>query len=176
MPSTYSYPPADSDIAALVKQLTTSLENMPTVLKHFDQSMQEGATLGALRGITAAELQALYNIACTLCNDGAFEHALPISLQLMLHAPADSRYTFQAGSCLQRLGEFKHAAILFARTLDLKSDEAAAAYRLGECLLTIDRLVEAKALFEMAIELSRGKFHCRDLYELAEARILSLQH
>jgi hypothetical protein len=37
-------------------------------------------------------------------------------------------------------------------------------------------LVEAKALFEMAVELSRGKFHCRDLFELAEARILSLQH
>ena len=176
MPSTYSYPPTDSDIAALVEQLTTSLEQMPTVLEHFDQSMREGATLGELRGITRAEFNALYKIACKLCNDSAFKHALPVSLQLMLHDPADSRYAFQAGSCLQRLGEYKYAAILFARTLDLKSDETAAAYRLAECLLEIDRSTEAKALFEMVIELSRGKFHCRELYELAEARILSLQH
>ena len=175
MPSTYAYPPADSDIAAIVEQLTHSLEKIPVVLEEFNQSMQEAATLGQLRGINQAEFNALYNIACKLCNDGDFEHALPISLQLMLHDPADSRYAFQTGSCLQRLGEFKSAAILFARTLDLVPDDAAAAFRLAECLLVIEFLVEAKFMFERSIELARGKFHCQELQELAEARILSLQ-
>ncbi len=176
MPSTYPYPPTDPEIAAIVEQLTNSLEHLPQVLEQFDQAMKEGVTLGELRGITKTEFNSLFKITSKLCNDGAFEHALPICLQLMLHDPTDSRYAFQTGSCLQRLGEYKYAAILFARTLDLQPNEAAAAYRLAECLLAIDKSIEAKALFEMAIELSRGKFHCRELYELAEARISGMQH
>lgn len=176
MPSNFSHPPNDPEIVAIVEQLTNSLEQLPIVLEQFDQSMQAGATLGELRGITKVEFDALYKVTCKLCNDGDFEHALPVSLQLMLHDPVDDRYAFQAGSCLQRLGEFNYAAILFARTLDLKPDEAAAAYRLAECLLAIEKPVEAKALFDMAITLSRGKFHCRQLQELAEARIFSLQN
>lgn len=175
MPSTYSYPPPDSDIAAIVDQLTNSLEQLPEVLKQFDEAMQGGITLGELRGITQTEFNALYHVASKLCDEGAFQHALPVSLQLMLHDPNDSRYAFQAGTCLQRLGEYKYAAILFARTLDLIPDEAAAAYRLAECLLAIDKSIEAKALFEMVIELSRGKFHCRELYDLAVARVAGHQ-
>lgn len=176
MTSAYSYPPTDPEIAAIVELVTNSLKQLPQVLKQFDQAMEKGITLGELRGITQTEFNALFNIASKLCNDGAFEHALPICLQLMLHDPTVSRYAFQTGTCLQRLGEYKYAAILFARTLDLQPNEAAAAYRLAECLLAIDKSIEAKALFEMVIELSRGKFHCRELYELAEARIVSMQH
>lgn len=175
MPSTYSYPPTDPEIATIVEQFTNSLEQLPQILEQFDQAMIQGVTLGELRGITQIEFNALYNIASKLCNDGSFEHALPICLQLMLHDPTDSRYAFQTGACLQRLGEYNYAAILFARTLDLQPNEAAATYRLAECLLAIDKSIEAKALFEMVIELSRGKFHYRELYELAEARILSMQ-
>lgn len=176
MTSTYSYPPTDPEIATIVEQLTKSLEQLPQVLEQFDLASEKGVTLGELRGITKTEFDALYNIATKLCNDGAFEHALPICLQLMLHDPTDKRYVFQTGSCLQRLGEYKYAAILFARTLDLKPDETVAAYRLAECLLAIDKFTEAKAIFEKLVEISRGKFHCRELFELAQARIHSLQH
>ena len=171
MTSTYSYPPADPEIAALVEQLNANLESLPEILEQFSESLQQGPTLGELRGITSEEYADLYRIACNLCDEGQFNHALPIALHLMLHDPADSRYVFQAASCLQRLGEYDCAAILFARTIYLKPDEAAAAYRAGECLLGIKKPTEAKALFEIAIELSRGKFHCRQLQEFAEAKI-----
>jgi len=174
MSSIYSHPPTDPEVASIVEQLTASFEDFPALMKQLSESLEQGTTLGELRGITKDEYAALYRIACKLCDDGEFNHALPVSLHLMLHDPADSRYAFQAGSCLQRLGEFKHAAILYARTLDLNPDEAAAAYRAAECLLAIEKKVEAKALFEMAIELSRGKFHCRELQEMAEAKIKML--
>lgn len=174
MSSYYEYPPADPEVAAIVEQLSTSLEDLPAVLEQFDEALKQGATLGELRGITTEEFASLYRIACKLCNDGEFKHALPVALQLMLHDPKDSRYAFQSGSCLQRLGEFNYAAILYARALDLKRDDAAAAYRLGECLLATDHTVEAKNMFEMAIESARGKFHCRELQELAETKLSSL--
>lgn len=176
MPSTYDYPPADPEVAAIVGQLSASLEDLPAVLEQFEESLKQGATLGELRGITREEFDSLYRIACNLCNSGEFKHALPIALQLMLHDPRDSRYAFQAGSCLQRLAEYNYAAILFARALDLKQDDAAAAYRLGECLLAINHPFEAKAMFDMAIENARGKFHCRELQDMAEAKLSSLNH
>lgn len=174
MSSIYSHPPTDPEVASIVEQLTASLEDFPAMMEQFSASLEQGQTLGELRGISKNEYAALYRVASKLCDDGEFNHALPVSLHLMLHDPADSRYAFQAGSCLQRLGEFKHAAILYARTLDLNPDEAAAAYRAAECLLAIKKTVEAKSLFEMAIELSRGKFHCRELQEMAEAKIKML--
>lgn len=171
MSSIYSHPPADPDVASIVEQLTASLEDFTAMMDQFRASLEQGQTMGEQRGISKDEYAALYRIACKLCDNGEFNHALPVALQLMLHDPADSRYAFQVGSCLQRLGEFKHAAILYARTLDLNPEDAAAAYRAAECLLAIEKPVEAKALFELTIELSRGKFHCRPLQDLAEEKI-----
>jgi tetratricopeptide (TPR) repeat protein len=79
-----------------------------------------------------------------------------------------------AGSCLQRQNQPEQAVLLFAQTLLLQPDDAAAAYRLGECLLAIDRNEEARDVLLETVELCRGNERYRRIYELATERLAAL--
>ena len=170
----FLHPPADPDVAAVVEQLTASLDDFPAVLGHFDDSLKQGATLGELRGVTESEYAALYRMARQLCDDGQFHHALPLALSLLIHSPKDGRFAFLCATCLQRLGHDDSAALLFACTLELLPQEAAAAFRLAECFERLGKNPEAKASYQLAVELARGKFECRELQDLASSRAAAL--
>lgn len=175
MPDFYTYPPADHEVADIVGQLSVGLENLPDVIAEFEEVIKKGTSPGDLKGITKDEFTALYRIARKLYDDGDFIHALPVCMQLMLHNPKDSRHSFLTAACLQRLKEYPQAAVLFACTLHLKPEDAAAAFRLGECLMKMGQPSEARQAFDMAIELSRCKFQYRQLQELAEKKVALLQ-
>lgn len=170
MQTGFLHPPADPDIAAIVERLATNLDDLPAILQQFDESLKQGETLGELRGVTAEEYSALYKIATRLCDDEQFQHALPVALNLMIHNPKEGRYAFLCATCLQRLGHDDGAALLFACTLELLPQEAAAAFRLAECFERLGKKIEAKASYDMAVELARGKFECRELQDLASSR------
>lgn len=174
MVETYIHPPADPEVAGIVDQLADGLQNVQETLEQCREQLEQGITLGELRGITDAEYAALYKIASDLCDKGDFHHALPVALQLALHNPTNHRYPFIAGACLQRLGHAEPAALMYALACDVKPDDAAAAFRLGECLLTAKRPEEAKQFLHKAVELSYGQYHCRDLQQLARNKLESL--
>lgn len=174
MPETYIHPPADPEVAGIVDQLSEGLQNMQETLDQCREQLEQGYSLGDLRGITDAEYDALYRIARELCDSGDFHHALPVALQLTLHNPANYRYPFIAGACLQRLGHHAQAALMYALACDVNPDDAASAYRLGECLIAARRPDDAKPFLHKAIELSYGKFHCRELQSLARKKLEGL--
>lgn len=171
MTAPYIHPPADPKVAAIVTQLNDGLQNIQQTLEQYREQLEQGYTLGELRGITDEGYAALYKIAHDLCDQGDFHHALPVAVQLTLHNPTDSRYPFTAGSCLQRLGHVEAAALMYALALDVDPEHAAAAYRLGECLITVGKSVEAATLLNKAIELSYGKFDKRTLMSLAQKKL-----
>ena len=175
MIDTYIHPPADPEVAGIVGQLAEGLQNLQETLEQCREQLEQGTTLGELRGITDDEYDALYRIARDLCDKGDFHHALPVALQLALHNPANYRYPFIAGACLQRLGHAPQAALMYALACDVNPDDAASAYRLGECLVAAERPEEAKQFLHKAVELSYGKFHCRELQELARKRLDGLR-
>ncbi len=174
MPDTYIHSPADSEVADIVGQLTEGLQNLQETLEQCREQLEQGYSLGQLRGITDEEYDALYRIARDLCDKGDFHHALPVALQLALHNPANYRYPFIAGACLQRLGHHEQAALMYALACDVNPDDAASAYRLGECLIAAKRPDDAKQFLHKAIDLSYGKFHCRELQTLAQKKLESL--
>ncbi len=176
MTSAYVYPPSDPKVAAIVEQLSARLAALPAELDGLRSLAESGRTLAEVRGITSDELDALYDVAYGLCDEGSFHHALPIALQLVLHAPHNPRYSFMAASCLQRQQQPKHAALLFAQTLLLQPEDAAAAYRLGECLLALNHKDEAREVLLETVELCRGKERYRKLYDLASERLASLNY
>jgi tetratricopeptide (TPR) repeat protein len=100
---------------------------------------------------------------------------LPIALQLTLHNPTDSRYAFMAGACLQRQNDLGPAALLYAMALDVAPEHAAAAYRLGECLIAIGKPEQAVPLLNKTIELSYGDFDKRTLMEMAQKKLDGLR-
>ncbi len=174
MSSTYLHPPADTDIAAIVGQLADGLTNLQQTLEQCREQLEQGYTLGELRGVTEAEYAALYRIARDFCDRGDFHHALPVALQLTLHNPANYRYPFIAGACLQRLGQPERAALMYALACDANPDDAASAYRLGECLIATSRPDEARQFLHKAVDLSYGKFHCRELQTRARNKLEAL--
>ncbi len=174
MSSAYLYPPRDPEVAAIVQQMSERLAALPDELDWLPSLSASGRTLAEVRGVSPAELDALYGVGYGLCEEGSFHHALPIALQLVLHAPLDPRYSFMAASCLQRQNQPEHAVLLFAQTLLLQPDDAAAAFRLGECLLALDRREEACEVLSEAIELSRGNERYRRIYDLGMERLASL--
>ena len=171
MSNIYLHPPTDPDVADIVQQLAASLENLPQTLEQCREQLEQGYTLGQLRGISDAEYEALYKIARDLCDKGDFHHALPIALQLTLHHPIDSRFPFIAGSCLQRLGHAEPAALMYAMALDVNPEHAAAAYRLGECLIAVGKSEEAIPFLSKTIELSYGNFSMRSLMDMAQKKL-----
>lgn len=174
MLTTYIPPPIDPEIAGIVGQLADELQNLQETLEQCREQLQQGYTLGELRGITADEYAALYQIARDFCDQGDFHHALPVALQLAVHNPADYRYPFIAGACLQRLGQPAPAALMYALACDVNPDDAASAYRLGECLIAANRPDEARQFLHKAVDLSYGKFHCRALQERARKKLEAL--
>lgn len=171
MSSLYQHPPSDPDMAQLVASLSASLETLPVELERHRKALEDGATLGSLRAITDAEHGALYQVACRLCDEGQFHHALPLALQLVVHQPRDSRFAFLCASCLQRTGHEPDAALFYAICLELDSGHAAAAYRLGECLEWMGYAREAMEAYARAIDICRGQFHYAGLQDIAQARM-----
>jgi tetratricopeptide (TPR) repeat protein len=174
MSDTYLHPPADPEIAAIVAKLADGLQDLPQTIAQCRDQLEQGYSLGELRGITKTEYESLYKIAHDLCNKGEFHHALPIALQLTLHHPIDSRFPFIAGSCLQRLGHTEAATLMYALTIDIDAEHAAAAYRLGECLIATEKPIEAIPFLNKAIELCYGHFEKRQLMALARATLENL--
>ena len=176
MTSSYTHPPSDPKVAAIVEQLSERLSVLPAELDGLRSLAESGRTLAEIRGITTDELDALYDMAHELCDEGSFHHALPIALQLVLHAPHNPRYGFMAASCLQRQNRPEQALLLFAQTLLLQPEDAAAAYRLGECLLALNHYNEAREILLETVELCRGKERYRKLYDLASERLVNLKY
>lgn len=171
MNSSYIHPPADPEIANIVTQLSEGLQHIEQTLEQCREQLEQGYTLGDLRGITDEGYESLYDIAHTLCNQGDFHHALPIALQLTLHRPTDVRYPFMTGSCLQRLGHFDAAALMYALSMDVDPEYAAAAYRLAECLIAIGKPEEAIPFLHQTIDLCYGDFEKHSLMEMARAKL-----
>lgn len=171
MTDTYLHPPADPEVAAIVAQLTDGLQNVQETIEQCREKLEQGYTLGELRGITDEGYAALYKIAHELCDQGDFRHALPVALQLTLHNPTDTRYPFMTGSCLQRLGHIEPAALMYALTLDVNADHAAASYRLGECLIDLGKSDEAMQFLNKTIELCYGNFGKRKLMDMAKEKL-----
>ena len=173
MSLTYIHPPSDPTVAEVIARLRQGLEKLPESWENVRSALGHGITPGELRGITSEEYAALYKMATTLCNAGDFQNALIIGLQLVIHDPK-AQYTFLTGSCLQRCGQLEQAVFMFALTIELDEFHAAAAFRLGECLRTQDKLAEAKTLFEKALDLSRGDFSRRELLLMSEKALKEL--
>jgi thioredoxin-like negative regulator of GroEL len=66
--------------------------------------------------------------------------------------------------------------LLFAQTVLLQPGDAAAAYRLGECLLAMDREEEAREVLLETVELCRGIERYRRIYDLAMQRLAALNY
>lgn len=162
-------PRPDPAIGALVEVASNLLGEIDKIPESIRSALAAGATLGELRGITAAQYESLYDIAYGLCDQGCFLDAAPIALQLVAHQPRNGDYAFLAGNCMQRLALYSDAAQLFSICMVLEENGAAAAFRMGECLAAMDFMDLADKAFDAALALSRGDPNARELQDMVFA-------
>lgn len=127
---------------------------------------ETGHTLAELKGLAGEDLAALYKVALTLAEDSRWDKAAPIALQLALHAPGEARFSFLAGTCLQRLGDFRHALGMFGASLFVEQMPVTV-FRLGECLAASGEREQAHRAFHETVELCRGNDDWRELQDRA---------
>jgi hypothetical protein len=66
---------------------------------------------------TPAQLKAVYDTACQLCDEGNFRFAAALAMHLVAHKPVDPRFAFMAGTCMQHLGLHTNATQFFCIAL-----------------------------------------------------------
>ncbi|MES3003513.1 MAG: hypothetical protein V4787_22665 [Pseudomonadota bacterium] len=161
----------DTLAAGISAQLQAAMLQIPDEADALLEMARNGISPGAARGITASEYEALYAIARKFCAEGDFDSALPIALQLTLHNAMDARFSFIAGTCLQRKKLTVPAAGMFALALAVGGRNAAAMFRYGECLQAESERELAMEAFEAAIELADGSDDLHQLRRLAAAKL-----
>ncbi|WP_143684737.1 hypothetical protein [Variovorax sp. KK3] len=154
--------PSNLPALAIADHLEETLKDLPKILQQAQPALLAGTSLGELRGLESADRDALYEAACELCDADRFREALPIALQLVAHEPRDARFTFIAGSCLQRLELSKPASAMFGLCI-METFDPVALYRLGECLDAQGESRQAREAFEAVQEMCRGDHERREL-------------
>jgi predicted Zn-dependent protease len=117
---------------------------------------------------TLAQLEAVYDTACRLCDQGNFRFAAALALHLVSYQPTDPRFSFVAGTCMQRLGVHVNAAQFFCHALMTGGDDAATFYRLAECLIALGDKANAEKALDAAIDLSRNIEYASTLQAMAQ--------
>jgi tetratricopeptide (TPR) repeat protein len=166
----HPHPHPDPQIAALVQSLGAGLIDIAEQLRAAAPAERGQVVTDAVQPLSPQRCDALYDIASRLCNEGQFQHALPIALHLETHAQSP-RHGFIAATCLQRLNQPELAAPMYALCLVGNPRHVAAMFRLGECLAATGREEEAVQAFEATIDLGRADAAFVELQELARRRI-----
>lgn len=79
----------DPELDALVADIVRRCRDGLVVhLGAGDASLEAGSFRARLPGMTPQHLESLQRLAAGLCEEGRFDDALPVVLQLILHAPA----------------------------------------------------------------------------------------
>lgn len=168
---TMNIPQTAPDILSLVQACTEHVSNAKAdeLVRAFappDRTSNASAP-------SADQLEAVYGVACRLCDEENFQFASALALHLATYRPREPRFTFLAGTCMQRLNAPASAARFFCFALIHGGDHPAALYRLGECLLAIGDTVNADRAFDAALDVARDVKGAEDL-QSASQRMMDL--
>jgi hypothetical protein len=124
---------------------------------------------------TTEQLEAVYDTACRLCDEDNFRFASALALHLATYKPGEPRFTFLAGTCLQRQGMPSSAAQFFCSALLCGGDHSASLFRLGECMLALGDTVNAERAFDAAMDVARATGGAEELQNEAQRLMDSIK-
>ncbi|WP_076998611.1 hypothetical protein [Variovorax sp. KK3] len=154
-------------IEALARAASANLPQLQCALEQGYVPPPEGT-------LSAPQQAALFRLVQQLCDEGHFLQAAPLALQLAVHHPKDSRYSFIAGRAFQRLAIFNIAAVLYGLSLQ-QNRTPTSMYRLGECMAGLGQPETAIRFFDGAFDIARGDDSFRHVQDLAMQAIERLR-
>lgn len=146
----------DADVQAMVALVNCSFSDVPDKVIQLQARLGAGMQKALADAWSDEQVEAVYAEAYRLYGEQRYAEALPLALHLSVNRPMDPRFLFTAGMILQLLGDPLLGATFFATLLSIDPEFMPAAFRLAECYAMVGRQDEARAIFEVAIDMGRG--------------------
>ena len=99
--------------------------------------MKDGATLKQLKGVTNAELEAVYSLAFSYYRTGKFDEAFKLFQFLVLFDHLNAKFWFGLGATQQALKDFQNAIVSYGYCSFLKLDNPKPQLHAAECFLAL---------------------------------------
>ena len=99
--------------------------------------MKDNATLKQLKGVTNAELEAVYSLAFGYYKTGRYDEALKLFQFLVLFDHLNAKYWFGLGATQQALKDFQNAVVSYGYCSFLKLDNPKPQLHAAECFLAV---------------------------------------
>jgi hypothetical protein len=156
----------DLELERLVDNLRLAPEDFVRTIASFAAAAADESTQAQLKQLDPPGNAELDAMAVQLCDEGRWELAAPIALQLALHMPQQPRFTFIAATCLEQMNHPQLAAALYAQSL-LGSPHPGTLLRMGRCLAVAGQFEAAKETASKVIEACRGHDEHRAVQDAA---------
>jgi len=136
-----------------------------------DMLLNKGITLGAMRGFTDEEFEAVYALGYNLYNQAKYEEALKAFAFLTFYNHLERRYYKALGACQQMLQRYDQAiqSYSIASVLDITDPEPT--LRTAECLLAKGEIEDAKTALELVVADTENKEGMAAMHERAKAML-----
>jgi len=163
-----------ADLKSLMGQLDESLARLKEKMALQVDKLEKNKLLVELDSLSHIDLEVLYQQAYDFFQEGKYQEALPLALQISALKPVEWRYLFIAGMCFQFLGDCEAAASFYGFTLMIDPACTPAAYRLAECLSASGNEEQAKQLYEAVIAMGRSVPEQLPLQDLAQKHLAAM--
>jgi tetratricopeptide (TPR) repeat protein len=99
----------------------------------------------------------IYTAGYQLTRKGDHERASALFGLLGMYRPHEPMYAHAVAVCFRKLGRYKEAIPLFARTMELRPDDYGPAFQLIECLMLLKEHDKALGLLEIIAGVARDE-------------------
>ena len=107
------------------------------VAKGVEALIKDNATLKQLKGVTNAELEAVYSLAFGYYKTGRYDEALKLFQFLVLFDHLNAKFWFGLGATQQALKDFQNAVVSYGYCSFLKLDNPKPQLHAAECFLAV---------------------------------------
>ncbi|WP_431689442.1 SycD/LcrH family type III secretion system chaperone [Hahella sp. NBU794] len=141
----------DADIPALLEQI-----------------LQGGGALAIARGITQAEIEAIYTISYNLYQQRKFEPSEKTFAFLCLYSHLDVRFWTGLGACRESLGKYAEAIEAYSYSALLQHDNPMPPLQAAKCYLALNNRRQARNGLTAALHWSKGRPQHQATYNKAQ--------
>jgi tetratricopeptide (TPR) repeat protein len=157
----------DPRVESLVEAARSSFRSLGANAEHWETLTHAQINPGALQSMDSKHTDMLHAVARSLFVEGDYARAVLLAVHTVTCSPVETRYSYLAGRCLQKLKQFEAAAEMFGSSLIADPDNAASALRMAQCLREMNKPDEARAAFEYAVDHARGNDSLRAVQDAA---------
>lgn len=133
--------------------------------------MASGATLRDLRGLTDANMEALYALAYSEYNQANYDKALDLFRMLCNLDHLEHRFWLGLGATRQMQRDYQHAIEAYVMAMMLDIDQPIPPLHMAECQLAIGDRESAETSFEYAVHAAGDKPQFQTIKHQAEAKL-----